>query len=395
VSSVGYVFERFPSFGQTFCYREVAELVRQGVDVHVFSIRRTGDEPPQDWDPEIVRRVHYVPEEKELVADVERAIRRGAIPPVARDAIKEWGRRSDFLRLYQAAVIGARLHGAGVRHVHAHFAGMAARTAYWIAKFFPINFSFTAHANDIFAPRDFEISIEKLIGAASAVVSVSDFAVRFLQERYPAGAAKMFRVYNGIDVNAFAAATFETKRVSIVSVGRLIEKKGFPDLIAACAELRRREIDFNCTIIGDGPLESQLKEQIAASGLASSVQLTGPLPQSAIARQFAEARVFALPCKSERDGGKDNLPTVIMEAMAAGLPVVSTPIAGVPEMVQENVTGILVPPGDVTALADALAKLIADREVAQRLGQCGRELARAKFSIAVSVLELRKLFDRD
>ncbi len=135
---MGYLFERFPSFGQTFCYREVAELERQGAELSIFSIRQPTGEPPQDWDESIIERVTYLPGEAELVAEIRRAERAGELPTAAVTALKEWGRQPDFLRLYQAAYIGLRLRKAGIQRVHAHFAGMAARTAYWIRQFFGI-----------------------------------------------------------------------------------------------------------------------------------------------------------------------------------------------------------------------------------------------------------------
>ena len=158
-----YLFERFPSFGQTFCYREVAELDRQDIAPPIFSIRNPKDEPPQDWDTRIVERVHYLPDEKELLEEVRRAAKKRKLGADIVDALDEWGRRTDFLRLYQAVYVGLRLRQMGIDHVHAHFAGMAARTAFWINKFFSITFSFTAHANDIFSPRQFEIGLDKLV----------------------------------------------------------------------------------------------------------------------------------------------------------------------------------------------------------------------------------------
>ena len=182
---VAYLFERFPSFGQTFCYREVAELERQGTKVHVYSIRRPVDEPKQDWDEQLVRRVHYLPEENILVPEVERALRDGEVARAARETVEKWGRQPDFLRLYQAVYVGLRLQQNGLRHLHAHFAGMAARTAFWINQFFGIPYSFTAHANDIFAPRDFVVSLAKLMESAAAIVTVSDFAISFLKKQFP------------------------------------------------------------------------------------------------------------------------------------------------------------------------------------------------------------------
>ncbi len=388
---VAYLFERFPSFGQTFCYREVAELERQGARVHVFSIRRPTDEPEQDWDRDLVGRVHYLPDAKPLVAEVDQALKTRAVSDRVRAAIKGWDRQSDFLRLYQAVYVGLRLQGLGMRQVHVHFAGMAARTAYWITEFFGIRYSFTAHANDIFAPRDFVVSLAKLIESAMAVVTVSDYSVRLLQERFPHNAPKIHRVYNGIDLSRFHPSDFTADPPVILSIGRLIEKKGFGDLISACGLLRSRGRNFKCLIIGEGPLEQALRSQITAADLKDTVELTGPQSQAQIIELLAHTTVFALPCVRDADGGMDNLPTVIMEAMAAGLPVISTPIGGIPEMVEAGVTGELVAEHDPSALAVAIENLLADSGLARRLGEQGREMARQKFSIEVSAEQLRKI----
>jgi colanic acid/amylovoran biosynthesis glycosyltransferase len=389
---VAYVFERFTSFGQTFCYREVAELERQGTTVEIYSIRRPAGEPPQEWDPRVVEQVHYVPEEKPLVADVDRILKTKAVSDRVRAAIKNWGRQSDFLRLYQAIYVGVRLQEKGVKHVHAHFAGMAARTVYWINEFFGLPYSFTAHANDIFAPRDFAISLAKLIEGAATVVTVSDYSVRLLQERFPDSAGKIKRVYNGVDLAGFIPTDFASAPPQIVSIGRLIEKKGFSDLVGACALLRSGGKKFRCAIIGEGPLEDSLRSQIKTSGLTDYVELTGPQTQGEIATRLAHAAIFALPCTREPDGGMDNLPTVIMEAMGAALPVISTPLAGIPEMVQDGVNGVLVPDRDPSAVAAALERLLNDPQEARRLGERGRQIAREKFSIEESARKLREIF---
>jgi colanic acid/amylovoran biosynthesis glycosyltransferase len=222
---VAYLLERFPSFGQTFCYREVAELERQGVRVHVYSIRRPAGEPKQDWDEQIVRRVHYLPDENALVSGVDQALPLGKISREVREVVEQWGRQSDFLRLYQAVHVGLRLQQSGLRHLHAHFAGMATRTAYWIRQFFGIPYSFTAHANDIFAPRDFVVSLAKLMEGAANIVTVSEYAAGLLRDRYPESATKIHRIYNGVDLSRFHPADFGSGIPAILSVGRLIEKK--------------------------------------------------------------------------------------------------------------------------------------------------------------------------
>jgi colanic acid/amylovoran biosynthesis glycosyltransferase len=383
-----YLFERFPSFGQTFCYREVAELYRQGVAVPIFSIRNPKDEPVQDWDARIVQRVHYLPEEMELLDDVRRASKKGKLAPEIVAALDGWGRRTDFLRLYQAVYVGLRLQEAGISHVHAHFAGMAARTVFWIGKFFPITFSFTAHANDIFAPRKFEIGLDKLVGAARVVVTETDYAEKFLRERFPERADRIHRVYNGLNLAEFRRATFSSDPPSIVAIGRVIVKKGFANLIRACALLVERGKSFRCEIVGEGPLENQLRAQIEQLRLQEFVQLPGPKPQHELRARLANASVFVLPSVPEPEGGMDNLPTVIMEAMATGLPVVSTRVGGIPEMIIDNQSGFLVQPEDAVALAGAIEKVTNDRSLGQTLGRAGYERAQKLFSIEKNVREL-------
>jgi colanic acid/amylovoran biosynthesis glycosyltransferase len=391
MANFAYLFERFPSFGQTFCYREVAELARQGITPAIFSIRNPKDEPPQDWEARIVQRVHYLLEEKELLDDVRRASKKRKLTAEIVATLEEWGRRTDFLRLYQAAYVGLRLQQMGNQHVHAHFAGMAARTAFWIHKFFPITFSFTAHANDIFAPHNFEIGLDKLVKTARVVVTETDFARRFLQERFPECADRIHRIYNGLNLAEFRRADFSSTPPLIVGIGRLIAKKGFADLIRACRLLAEREKLFRCEIIGEGPLENELREQVQQSGLQNWVTFSGARPQSKIRQRLAAANVFVLPSVVDPDGGSDNLPTVIMEAMATGLPVVSTDVGGIPEMIIENETGFLVQPGDAVTVADRIEKVIIDRSLAQKLGQAGYVRARELFSIEKNVRELYAL----
>jgi glycosyltransferase involved in cell wall biosynthesis len=393
MASFAYLFERFPSFGQTFCYREVAELARQGITPPIFSIRNPKDEPPQDWDMRIVQRVHYLPDEKELLDDVGRASKKRRLTPEILVALDEWGRRTDFLRLYQAVYVGLRLQEMGIRHVHAHFAGMAARTAYWVQKFFPITFSFTAHANDIFAPRSFEIGLDKLIGATHLIVTETDYAAQFLQERFPERADRIHRIYNGLNLAEFGRADFSSNAPLIISIGRLIPKKGFANLIRACGLLAERGKLFQCEILGEGPLENELRAQIDQLNLQDHVALSGAKPQRQIRQRLAEATMFVLPSVIDAQGGMDNLPTVIMEAMAAGLPIVSTRIGGIPEMVRENETGFLVEPADAAALAGAIEKLINDRALAQKVGHAGYERAQEFFSIEKNVRALCALIE--
>jgi colanic acid/amylovoran biosynthesis glycosyltransferase len=188
-----------------------------------------------------------------------------------------------------------------------------------------------------------------------------------------------------------AAVEAKTYPPVIYSVGRLIEKKGFDDLIRACGLLRDQGQVFHCRITGEGPLEQALTTQIHESRLTEHVTLTGPLSQPDIIRQLGQATVFALPCVTEADGGRDVLPTVLMEAMAAALPCVSTTLAGVPEMVIHETTGLLTAERDPEATAAALTRILADPALAQRFGQAGLGLARERFAKRVTAAHLRRV----
>ncbi len=279
-----------------------------------------------------------------------------------------------------------------IGHVHAHFTGLAARTAFWIHKFFPITFSFTAHANDIFAPRNFEIGLDKLVDTARVIVTVSDYAKKFLQERFPERADRIRRIYNGLNLAEFGRADFSSTPPLILAVGRLITKKGFADLVRACGLILERGKSFRCEIAGEGPLENELRGQIERLDLQNFVALSGAKPQREVRQRLAAANIFVLPSVVDPEGGMDNLPTVIMEAMATGLPVVSTAIGGIPEMVVENETGFLLEPGDAVGLTNAIETSISNLSLAQKLGRAGHERAEKLFSIEKNVRELYALF---
>lgn len=388
-----YLFERFPSFTQTFCYREVAEVVRQRLAPWIFSVRRPEGEPPQDFPGGLAGHVRYLPEEDELGEEFRWLKRCDRLPePLRAEEARLKGAR-DKARVQEAGWLGGQFKAAGIGHVHTHFAGIAARTAYWLHRHYRVGFSFTAHANDVFCPPDDDLSVtlDDLVGAARFVVAVSDFGARNLRERFPQAADRIVRVYNGVDVRSFPTANPAANGPRIVAVGRYVEKKGFDDLIAACAILKARGTAFDCQIVGEGPLEADLAARVAAAGLQGTVTLTGPKAMPEVAALLGTARVFALPCVVETDGGMDNLPTVIAEAMACGLPVVSTTLAGVPEMVVNGQTGLLVPSRSPEKLAVALERTLAEPATAASFGAEGRKRAQALFDLEVTGRALRRV----
>lgn len=387
-----YIFERFPSFTQTFCAREVMELQRRGVRLALFSIRDVRDEEVNHFPQELRDQVVTLPPSDQLKAEVDALKKAGKLPQPFVLTLRHWGERPDKMRIYEAAWIGHRLREAGVRHVHTHFAGIGARTCWWVRQFFGLSYSFTGHANDLFCEeKSLPVTLEMLVRDAALTVAVSDWTADWLRRKFPPHARRIRRVYNGLDLEPVAAATRDAVKDDpphILSVGRLIEKKGFADLIAACAILQGRGVPFQCSIVGEGPLLEELAAQIAAAGLGEQVHLAGPLPMPEIIRLLGASRVFALACVVEQDGGMDVLPTVLMEAMAARLPCVSTRVAGVPEMVEEGVTGLLTDEHQPEALAAAIGQMLASPETADRMGTAGLARARALFAREVTAASL-------
>ena len=305
--------------------------------------------------------------------------------------IKRWGNRPGKYRLYEAAWLGLRLREQGVTHLHTHFAGTGARTAWWIRKFYGISYSFTGHANDMFCPNDDPLSLEDLVDGAELVVTVSDFSREWLVKRCPVNRDKIHRIYNGIEISPLTHRKNQQIPPVIVSVGRAVEKKGFSDLIEACSILRIQGCQFRCQIIGGGPLEQALRDQIDHLGLSGFVELTGALPQEVVRKRLQKADLFALPCVSEADGGMDCLPTVILEAMREGLPVVSTNLAGVPELVRDGVTGILVGEREPSDLAFAIRSIVETEKLKKSMGLAGYSAAKEFFDVQKTVAQLCKL----
>ena len=401
-SPLVYLFERFPAFTQTFCAREVLAMDRAGWAPLIFSVRdpRERGEPAPDFLPaEVAARVRYLPGEKEIIEEVRWLRRNDRLPGTFAAAEPGWRQAPDKGRFYEAALLAWRLREAGgPRHVHVHFAGLAARTAFWLRRHGGVTYSLTGHANDLFrpgGPGDAPAPADVLAGACF-VATESEFAAARMRGRHPGMASSFCVVHNGLPTDHIPPARPAENPPRVLAVGRLIEKKGFADLVAALARLRSRGSAtpaFTAEIVGDGPLRGELLDAVAAAGLGGVVTLPGALSQREVMARMAAARVFALPCVEESDGagGMDNFPTVIAEAMAAGLPVVSTTVAGVPEMVLDGQTGRLVPPRSPDALADALGDFLADGALAARFGQAGRRRAEKRFSADASARQLTRL----
>ncbi len=393
-----YVFERFPTFTQTFCVREILELRAQGVRPLIFSLRDPRDEPVQTYPTALREIVRYLPESEELTRTVKQLRAEKKVPKPADHALRYWSGQPDKLRIYEAIWIGEQLKilAPGAGHAHCHFAGRAARTLWWMRNFYGVSYSLTAHANDVFcAEVETPVSLALLMRDAARIITVSDYTVNRLGTEHPGTQPKIRRVYNGLDLRPWQQAANGYPRGigsrRIYSIGRLIEKKGFDDLIRASAILRDRGVTHTIHIVGGGPLEAELRAMILKLGLSSHVHLEGEWDQERIIESLAnQAHVFALACVTERDGGMDNLPTVIMEAMAVGLPCVSTRLAGIPEMVIDGANGLLTDERKPEQFANCLQTLLEDVPLSRSYGATGHLLARDKFDQAATSRALQE-----
>ncbi len=272
-----------------------------------------------------------------------------------------------------------RARRAGVQRIHAHFASQTADCAGIAGAVSGIPFSFTAHAYDIYSrlPQVRNETLGWKLAHAAQVFAVNGFAAERLRLQLPAAArGRVHIAYVGIAVDLFQATAPPSHDgpLELLCVARFQAKKGIDTLLDACARLRTDGVAVRLRIHGEGPLRAELAAQIARLGLEDTVVLGDAIPQEEVARQMQASDLFVLPCRQDRTGDMDGIPTVFMEAMATGRPVVSCPVSGVPELVRDGETGVLVPSDDPRALADAIARLARDGELRARLGRQGRAL---------------------
>jgi colanic acid/amylovoran biosynthesis glycosyltransferase len=306
-------------------------------------------------------------------------------------ADRTWQSRRRSLAYFVVAPFTAwRLGHSGIKHLHAHFANAATSVALMAAALAGISFSFTAHAFDIFI--DNLLLPAKLSGAAF-VACISQYNVRYLQEHYPeALKANLIVVRNGLDTNRFHPHPHSLGvPPCIIAVGRLVETKGFHTLVSACGRLRNQGLACQCLIIGEGPEAGRLENMIKDMNLTDRVILKGKLPPDECLSYYQKADVLAMPaCIRNQDA--DGIPTVLIEAMAMEIPVVATRVSGIPELVMDGQTGMLVAQDDVEALAAALARIFQDQNLARRLARAGRDLVVSQFNSEKSARQLRDLF---
>jgi len=420
---LAYVVATFPTLTETFVLGEILELRRRGWPITIFALRRSRGPVQQPEARLLERGVQYpapLGSTRLWRAHVRRAGRQpGRYLRTLADLVGATWRNPIHLgkTLYlfvRAVEFAERMETEEVGHVHAHWAIYPTTVALAVSGLTGLPFSFTAHAWDVNLIRTL---LPEKIRRARFVVTCTAENQAALGRLAPDGAAsKVHLNHHGIDLERFEYVHRESRpgTPTILACGSLLERKGFADLVQACGLLKRQGRVFACVIVGTGPQRSRLEALIAAQGVEHEVVLAGALGQAELVPLYARSCVFVLPCLVrplrfldreadplkalevwfERGGGvvKDGIPNVLVEALATGLPVVSTPTSGIPELVRHEWNGLLVPPQDPVRLAEAIDRLLGDPGLRQRLGGNGAADVRARFDRRRNVERLAKVF---
>jgi len=425
--TIAYVLKGYPRLSEIFIASEILRMEARGLPLRLLVIK-PGDEAVHHQVVDRIRvQPEYLPPAESVSKTTLRRWLRTNLPPFlpalwrvcrrrpfgvvraagaavgqalrARPMFLSWPRKVYAKEFLQAAAVADRvLEPPGVRHLHAHFCH-GATTVTWLASLMTgVPFSFTAHAKDIYCESLNPAGLlARKIRAARFVVTCTDANrahLTAIADRTP-----VHCIYHGLNTDfssliddappAAAAASLR-----ILAVGRLVAKKGLDVLVDACAILARRGVPLRLDVIGeDGEQAADLNAQVVRHRLSDAVTIRGPMTQQALVDEYRRANVFCLPCRVAADGDRDGIPNVLLEAMAIGLPVVTTPVSGIPELLRHDVNGLLVPSDDPAATADALERLHADPRYAARLGAAARADVLARFCGDRMAADLAGLFE--
>lgn len=398
---IGYVLKKYPRLSETFILNEILGLEDAGLDVSVFSLRL----PDEGRFHSDVARVR---------ADVSYPVATGSVATLEGFAIvRDFGRPATgalnralaFLErlpqsrratlLLQSLQLARDVRERSIDHLHAHFMTIAAHAAYLTHLFTGVPFTVTAHAKDIYRMGVDSALFTEVAAAARAVVTVCDSNRRFIETELLERPASVVRIYNGLALEELRGPSLERSDNLILGVGRLVEKKGFDVLLQACEQLRMRHVEFECVIVGDGDQRAALEQQRLELGLGDLVHFTGALPRDKVVRLMRQARVLSSPCVTGNDGNRDALPTVLIEALALGLPVVSTPVGGIQEIVSDGLDGLIVDERDVRTMSTSIEMLLTDDDLWAEMSERGRSKAVRRFDRSLTLPLLIALFEGD
>jgi glycosyltransferase involved in cell wall biosynthesis len=412
---IGYLVRSYPRLSQTFILNEILALEKIGVSIEIFALTNPHEKVVQMQVAQVQAPVHYLDEDIQprslmnllnenaqvawlhlkgylrslMYIAANKGIDRGYT------ASNRWECFLQAIHLIYLLVLKERRTGKKIDHLHAHFAHDPALIAYLVHCMTGIPFSFTAHARDLYQVP--EKALTDRIRRAKAVITCCNANMEYLNRIAPSQQSKFSLVYHGVNLKDFqpgsnTGAGSTLKGPLILSVGRLVEKKGFQDLLQALLIVKRRGEGFQCVIYGDGPLGKQLTAWINEHGLAPQVKLMGDCTQQELISIYQHATLFILTPVQTEDGDRDGIPNVIVESMAVGLPVITTSIAGIPELVDHNQNGLLYQPRDVEGISSGIIELLQNAEKRRQFGRAASKKVAEQFDITRAANRLKTLF---
>ncbi|MEZ5500910.1 MAG: glycosyltransferase [Steroidobacteraceae bacterium] len=423
---VAYVLMGFPRLSESFISNEIVMLESFGLKLRLFAVKKGEDarvhesvgriRAPLTVLPPVTRlssasflpwlRTNF-PAYRAAHARLLRARPFAYLATLARAAIMcvryrhrmlGWPRKVFIREFLQAGYIAAELlDRPQVRHLHGHFCHGATTITWHVARLLGLPFSFTAHAKDIYQVEQNPGNLlERKLGAAQFVTTCTTANCHHLHGNLRHG-ERVRTVYHGLDTTFFsreaARSPAPEQPPRLLAVGRFVEKKGLLYLVRACALLRDAELEFRCTLLGEpGDELERIREEIRLLDLGSVVELRGMVTHEVLREIYAAASIFVLPCVVAADGDRDGIPNVMAEAMAMSVPVVTTAVSGITEIVRHDENGLIVPERDASALAATLERLLRSPALRQRIGTAARRTILEKFDAAVTNRELLRLF---
>jgi glycosyltransferase involved in cell wall biosynthesis len=389
---IAYILRAYPRLSETFIVQEILQMEARGARLAIFAFKDPGETMHNPAEALVQAPVFYlqpttilgwlkiVPEHLRLIVTAPLRYLQTLI--LVFQSVIAGGR---FRPFFLAAQLTRQIRALGIEHIHAHFANKPTALARYASVLMGIPFSFTAHAKDLYLSTPESIAGKAI--RADFITTCTEYNADYLRSIVlDNDREKVHTVYHGVDTNRFGFRHERSSRTIpiIVSVGRLVPKKGHSNVIRAARLLHDRGFDFRLEIYGQGDLKEPLHRQIEEEGLASVVRLHGARTQDELIQVYRKADVFVLAPIVTPNGDRDGIPNVLLEAMATGLPAVSTTISGIPEVIEHGINGLLVPSEDPEAVADALAALLDDPDLRESLGANAAQSVRARFDAAAN-----------
>ena len=403
--ALGMILKGYPRISETFISNEILLLERLGFNIHLISMRGGRENFIHDSVRNIRARVDYLPEtllaplprflfhNLQLAAQKPRSY--AAALKTALRRLRRTRKSATIKHLFQAGVLVHKfLPASDITHLHAHFAHSPTSVAMFAGQLSGLDFSFTAHAKDIYTTDP--VQLREKISLAKFVVTCTDYNKRHLLDLSEGLPVDIHRIYHGIDTDLFTAEVEAPSTPSlpyeILTVARMIAKKGLPTIYKALKILNDRGIVFKHTLIGDGEDREKVLKLIKDLGLSALTRVAGTQPHDVVLEHYRRAAVFVLGCEIATDGDRDGIPNVCLESMAMGVPVTATDISAIPELIENEKTGLLVPAGQPEQLARAMLRLLTDQDLRNRIIPAARQRILQEFDNKVLIKKLADVY---